>query len=60
MAIVRNVKFARPSSDNAPPTDVLEAVQDMYDWEKVEQDGASYKLWVNDRTYLLIRHEIHQ
>ncbi len=54
MAIVKNIKFARPSSSNAPPTDVLEAVQDMYDWEKVEQDGLNYKLWVNDRTYLLI------
>lgn len=53
MAIVRNVKFARYSGD-IPPTDVLEVVQDMYDWEKIEEDGLNYKLWVNDTTYLLI------
>lgn len=53
MAIVKNVKFARYSGD-VPPTDVLEVVQDMYDWEKIEEDGLSYKLWVNDTTYLLI------
>lgn len=50
MAIVREVAYP----EGITPSTVLETIEDMYEWEKIETTDEGVKLWVNDRTYLLI------
>jgi len=50
MAIVREVAYPAGTT----PSTILATIEDMYEWEKIETTDEGIKLWVNDRTYLLI------